>query len=132
MACIEHDRATRLLAAQTGTSVRLLDRDDLAVLGAVLISLAAAERALTPNSAWAALNYPEPPADQRVRTPGPPGRNSSDPRRTKYHATQFSRPNARTGCKTTTKCLRAERTTRQDQTTGFAAMSAFDLGFFLA
>lgn len=63
MACIEHDRATRLLAAQTGTSVRLLDRDDLAVLGAVLISLAAAERALTPNSAWAALNYPEPPAD---------------------------------------------------------------------
>jgi hypothetical protein len=45
MASIEHDRTTGPLAIPTGTAVRVLDRDDVAVAGAVLIRLAVAGRA---------------------------------------------------------------------------------------
>jgi hypothetical protein len=59
MASIEHDRSTGLLVVSTDTSVSVLDRDDLAVVGAVLIRMAAAGRALTPELVWAALNPPD-------------------------------------------------------------------------
>jgi hypothetical protein len=61
MATVEHDRITGLLALENGTGVRVLDRDDLAVAGAVLIRLAAAGHTLTPELVWAAVTPPEHP-----------------------------------------------------------------------
>ena len=58
MASVEHDRATGLLAIQTGTTVRVLDRDDLAIAGAALIRLAAAGRTITPELVWATVTPP--------------------------------------------------------------------------
>jgi hypothetical protein len=50
MPTVEHDPATGLLAVQTETTVQLLDAQDLAIAGTVLIRLACAGHTLTPRS----------------------------------------------------------------------------------
>jgi hypothetical protein len=55
MATVVHDPTTGLLAIQTETTVQLLDAQDLAIAGTVLIRLACTGRTITPELVLAAI-----------------------------------------------------------------------------